>query len=164
MRRPELELQSLIDKKLRSPISPADGPGVLYIFEDRRSLFKIGRTINYSRRQRQWSSSCFRRQRRWHGFIQCTTTHRAGALLLLLFHEWFSHLGSEALSHLFLEKICVDRPRRRCRTCKWFNFVVRVFVWANIGFKKHRELFQIEGDRTSAVGLIKDALKLAATL
>lgn len=45
------------------------------------------------------------------------------------FHVWFSHWGSEALSHLLLERICVDRPRHTCKTCKRFSFVVHVFIF-----------------------------------
>ncbi|KAJ3765768.1 hypothetical protein FB446DRAFT_709195 [Lentinula raphanica] len=91
------KLRALLAFRRSRPTSRADGPGFLYCFLDNGVFWKSGMMNNIARRRREWDRNCPCPTRRWLVFVAVARRRRA-----------------EALAHLILERLCLDRPQTYC--------------------------------------------------
>ncbi|KAF9065574.1 hypothetical protein BDP27DRAFT_1424661 [Rhodocollybia butyracea] len=104
-RRPNNILRRLFNRRRRRPTSAADGTGAIYIIRERVLangcwVLKIGMTKNLGRRMKEHRRNCPNLNRRLWRFKGVGFRRRV-----------------EALFHLAVESICVDRPRTSCPFC-----------------------------------------------
>ncbi|KAF9060994.1 hypothetical protein BDP27DRAFT_1429460 [Rhodocollybia butyracea] len=114
-RRPNYILRRLFNRRRRRPISTADGIGFIYIIRERVLsngcwILKIGMTNSLDRRLKEHRRDCPNPNRRLWRFKGVGFRRRV-----------------EALFHLKVESISVDRPRTSCPFCH----------------RRHQELFML---------------------
>ncbi|KAF9074241.1 hypothetical protein BDP27DRAFT_1416540 [Rhodocollybia butyracea] len=130
VKRPTTFLDSLITQRHLRPESVADGPGEVYFLLEKVIagniiVAKLGMTTDFDRRFDE------------HERI-CPQTGR----LDLWRKEVPYRRRTEALLHLYLEDICVDRPRVICSSCG----------------RKHIELFKFHSNQLQSVLSFLDSL------
>ncbi|KAJ3886496.1 hypothetical protein GG344DRAFT_69627 [Lentinula edodes] len=111
-RRPAHKLRALYFFRKSRPKSAADGLGVLYAFVDHGgTLWKVGHTNNFPRRQAEWDKQCPCPDRVWLPPVPVPQRRRA-----------------ESLAHLLLEIVCQDRPRTYCA-----QYIMQLYVLVKPG-------------------------------
>ncbi|KAJ8096082.1 hypothetical protein PM082_022655 [Marasmius tenuissimus] len=105
-------LERIEEKKqaaFRKPHSDSEETGLIYIYRIINpslstvadvALYKVGRTIDFSARQKYWDAQCPSQDHFWFKPIEVEFCHR-----------------TEQLVHLELHKICLRRPREECNDC-----------------------------------------------
>ncbi|KAK1234516.1 hypothetical protein PQX77_002282 [Marasmius sp. AFHP31] len=103
---------SIIEKWLGTSLSDVSIPnleenGFLYCYRIEggspyrdSELYKVGRTIDYAKREGQWRRQCHSQTQTWFEPVPVVRCHL-----------------TERLVHLKLDRMCLSRPRKKCNDC-----------------------------------------------